>query len=70
MKKHLREAIRLAGLRLSDVTVAPARGHYRLTVAGVTTTASGSPRCADTAAWRIADDLRRLAGINKQQRGF
>lgn len=58
MIKHLRRAIKLAGLRLSDVTVTQ-KGHFKLTVRGKVIACSGTPKDSHTAALRIAREMRR-----------
>ena len=62
MIKHIREALRLAGLRQSDVTFTRSpNGHPHITVAatGKTVIASCSPRDPHAAARMLARDLMR-----------
>lgn len=60
MTKHIREALKLAGLRLSDVVIVRTpKGHPHICVNGKTVVASCSPRNPDSAARLIARDLRR-----------
>lgn len=62
MIKHIREALRLAGLRQSEVTFSRSpNGHPHITVAatGKTVVASCSPRNPDMAARMLARDLMR-----------
>ena len=61
MSKHIREALRLAGLKLSQVVITQnPHGHPHITVLGTgkTITASSTPRNPDTALRLIARDLR------------
>lgn len=57
MLKHIRAAIKQAGLRLSEVEYSTHNGHCQLVVNNHKVICSSSPRDADTAARRIARDL-------------
>ena len=59
MKQHIKRGIRLAGLNLSAVKFSKTK-HVRLTLpnGGAKVTTSCSPRDTDTAAKRIAIDIR------------
>lgn len=57
--KHIRKAIRLAGLKVSEVTIKRS-GHFKLTVRGKVVGCSSTPKDKHTAALRIARDLRAL----------
>jgi len=59
LPKHIREAIRQAGVCLSDVTFKPRPGHPLLLVDGRRISCSGTPKDPHTAALRIARDLRK-----------
>ena len=59
MTRHVREGIRMAGLRASDVTVENGGKHLKLFVAGkLATVTPYSPKRPDWCAKLIAKDLR------------
>lgn len=63
MKKHIKLGIRLAGLKPAAVKIHETK-HCRLTLPnGKKVTVSGTPRNHDTAALRIAADIRSAMGV-------
>jgi hypothetical protein len=65
MTKHLRTALRLAGLKLSQVVITQnPHGHPHITIGstGKTVVCSSTPRSPETASKLIARDLRRALG--------
>lgn len=62
MKQHIRTGIKLAGLKPSRIALRETK-HIHLTLPnGAKVTASGSPRDKDTAARRLAADIRSAMG--------
>ena len=58
--KHVKEALKLAGLRSSEVEISDSHGHVHIRFRGRLVSTSGSPKDQHTAALRIAKDLRRI----------
>jgi phenylacetate-coenzyme A ligase PaaK-like adenylate-forming protein len=65
MTKHLRTALRLAGLRMSEIAITRSPNeHPHITIGstGKTVVCSSTPRSPETASKLIARDLRRALG--------
>lgn len=58
--KHIRKALKLAGIRPSEVEITTAHGHIHIRYQGRLISASSSPKDKDTAALKIYRDLRRF----------
>lgn len=58
MPKHLREALRLAGIPRGQVQIKQ-RGHLHVTFEGRTITCSCSPKDPHTATMRIARQMKK-----------
>lgn len=60
MRKHLRDAIKLAGVKPDSITKGRS-GHFHLKVGSKVVTAPGTPRCHHVAVIKIAGNLRKAA---------
>lgn len=58
--KHIKEALRMAGLRSSEVDVAHSKGHIHIRHNGKLVIAASSPKDPHTAALRIAKELKSV----------
>lgn len=60
MTKHVRTALKMVGLKLSEVVITrTGTGHSHILVNGRTVVCSCTPRSPETASKLIARDLRR-----------